>query len=413
MTERPMMRSAVVLAQFILAGLFIFSGLVKGIDPMGTSIKIGEYAAKMGLPIAESIAMGLSVLLNVFEALLGVCLLFGICPRRTSLMTLIFIVPMTLLTLYIYIFNPVSDCGCFGDAVKISNAATFWKNVVFLCLALMLYYRPLYIYRFWGWWFDVPIVVIGGVMLIYFNIYPLLNLPVVDFRPYKVGSDLYELTSGAAKEGEYDYRFVYAKDGKEKVFSIDELAELDDSWSYVRDETVEITAPVSAPGADFVLIDKEGIPETQMLSGSDKKALLFIVRDISSASIGDMEVGVQLQKQTGMPVALVTGNSFDEIHSAENADKSAPFSRFYFLDRTTAKTVIRATPGLLVISEGKIARKASLAQLKRLMKDESFVRDPYRMMSAAEQRRGLWYTFGVLGLELLVLIVLGIRKRIY
>lgn len=405
-------RGLVVMAQLMLGVLFVFSGLMKGIDPMGTAIKIGEYMSNFGLPVEMSLSTGLAVSLNVFEALLGVCLLFGVKPRLTTILALVLMVPMTLLTLYILVFNPVSDCGCFGDALKISNGATFAKNVIILLLILLTHYRHKYMWRALGWQADVPIVITVGVLLSYFNVYPLINLPVLDFRPYKVGSDLSELTTGGAQEGEYDYRFVYEKGGVEKVFSIEEIETLDDTWSYVRDETVEITPPVSAPGADFVVIDSDGMPQTELLARPEKNALLFIVNDLADASPEDMEVGERLQELTGMPVTLVAGNSFDEIHSKQNAPKSAPFGKFYFLDRTTARTVIRANPGLLVIGQGRIARKASVAQVKKLLRNEDFVQNPYRMMTACELNSGRWCVFGPLALVLVVLLALTIRRRI-
>lgn len=410
MSESKALRVLVVLSQILLGMLFIFSGLMKGIDPMGTAIKIEEYTANFGLSIGMPLATGLAVSLNVFEALLGVLLLFGVKPGLSSLLTLVLMVPMTLLTLYIYIFNPVSDCGCFGDALKISNGATFAKNVVILALTLLLYRRPYMMWSALGRRADLPVAITTGLLLLYFNIYPLVFLPVVDFRPYKVGADLHELTTGGAEEGEYDYRFVYAKGGEERVFTMDELSTIDDTWSYVRDETVELKPPVEAPGADFVVIDSDGMPQTKLLARPEKNALLFVVSDLNAVTTSDMEMGAELQERTGMPVTLVSGNSFDEVHGKKHARKSAPFSNFYFLDRTTAKTVIRANPGLLVIGEGKIARKSSMAQLRRLMKDEDFVRDPYRMMTKQESRKGLRYTFGVMASWLVVLIALSIRR---
>ncbi|MDD7438098.1 MAG: DoxX family protein, partial [Bacteroidales bacterium] len=124
------------LAQLIVGITFIFSGLMKGIDPMGTAIKIEEYVAITGLHLPFWIYLGASVTLNVSEALLGVLLLMGWRRRITRWAAIILMCGMTLLTLYIYIFDPVADCGCFGDALVISNAATFWKNVVLLLFVI-------------------------------------------------------------------------------------------------------------------------------------------------------------------------------------------------------------------------------------------------------------------------------------
>lgn len=129
----------VILWQLLLGAVLIFSGITKSIDPLGTAIKVGEYAVSFGIPLSNSLALTLAVLLNITEATLGIMLLTGMLPRVASRAALWLMVPLTLLTLYIYIFNPVADCGCFGDAIKLSNASTFWKNIILLAMAVLLH----------------------------------------------------------------------------------------------------------------------------------------------------------------------------------------------------------------------------------------------------------------------------------
>lgn len=398
------------ITQWALGLLFIFSGLMKGIDPVGTAIKIGEYATSFGIPLGEPLALVLSVLLNVFESLLGVVILSGMWRRISTLVLMVFMVPMTLLTLYIAVANPVADCGCFGDAVVISNGATFWKNVVILLLATLLFLFPTRLWRLCPESLSPAVLGVAALLLIYFNIYPIRHLPVVDFRPYKVGSDLQTLTQ-AGTDGEYDYRFVYEKDGEERTFTLEELETLDSSWSYVRDASIVLQEPEDPAGVDLVLLDKDGTPVTPELATPDGRALLYLTTDLRALSEGEVATGLQLQRETGEPVTLVMPHAFDELREPLLGERAVGFAEVLFLDRSTATTVVRSNPGLVVIDGGKIVRKASYPDLRQLLKSEAYRANPYTPQTLAD----LWYRraliFGPLVAGLLLLLIMGIIYR--
>ena len=210
--------------QIIVGLVFVFSGLMKGIDPVGTAIKIGEYFSSFGIHSNPSVDLVFSVALNLFESTLGIALLLGFRPSKTRVVTLALMGAMTLLTLYIYIFNPVTDCGCFGDAITISNKATFWKNVVLLSFVIYLYFNG----DHWYHWLNVKgnnyALLAGVIVFLGFNLANIKHLPIIDFRPYKVGSDLMKLTTTGGSDGEYIYNFVYQKDGVEKGFGIEAVS---------------------------------------------------------------------------------------------------------------------------------------------------------------------------------------------
>lgn len=397
-------------AQWLLGLLFIFSGLMKGIDPMGTAIKIGEYAASFGIPLGEGISLVLAVVLNVFEALLGVTLLSGMWRRVSTLVLLIFMIPMTALTLYIAVANPVADCGCFGDALVISNSATFWKNVVILLLAVLLFLFPTRLWRLAPESMSPTILGVAALLLVYFNVYPLRHLPVVDFRPYQVGSDLYTLTQSGT-DGEYDYRFVYEREGVEQTFDLNEIAELDSTWTYLRDATVVLREPEEPLGVDLVLLDQSGTPRTPELATPSGQALLYITSDLARLSKKDLATGLRLQEETGEPVTLVMPHAFDELASSQLGEAAVGFSDILFLDRSTASTVIRSNPGLMVIDGGKIVRKSSAPDLRELLKKASFRADPYTPQTANDLRHRRALTFGPLIAGLLMLLIMGIYYR--
>ena len=183
------------ISRTLLGLVFLFSGSVKAIDPLGTTYKIEDYLKAFGgfftdlVPMAQTAAF---VLIGL-EFVLGVCLVLNIRPQWTSWLTLAFYAFMTPLTLYIAIKNPVSDCGCFGDAIILTNWQTFWKNIILLCLVIIWLCTKKNAPGRWVWQAECVIVLISSVAVICFMIWTLRHLPIRDFRPYKVGNNLPEL----------------------------------------------------------------------------------------------------------------------------------------------------------------------------------------------------------------------------
>ena len=181
-------RIVVVICQIILGCVFIFSGYAKAVDPYGSYYKIQDYLTAFGWDALLPLAFVAGVLLCAAEFLLGICLLLGANLKTTSILTLIFMAFMTPLTLYIALTDPVSDCGCFGDALVISNWATFWKNIVFSILAIIVYYLRKYSPNLFSQRTDWIIAIYAGCFSICVSLYCLVNLPIIDFRPYKNGT---------------------------------------------------------------------------------------------------------------------------------------------------------------------------------------------------------------------------------
>ena len=177
----------------VLLGLtFLFSGVVKAIDPVGTQIKLSDYlyAFGMGDVMLDSTLLILACLLAGFEILIGSYLLVGVFNRGTSLLALVMMVVFTPFTLYLAIKNPVRDCGCFGDALVLTNWQTFYKNLFLLVLAVLVFIKRNLIVPFVAekrYWVITLIVSMVAIRFMTANIN---GLPVLDFRPYKVGTDL-------------------------------------------------------------------------------------------------------------------------------------------------------------------------------------------------------------------------------
>lgn len=372
----PGLTLIVRLVQVVVGLFFIFSGCTKGIDPMGTGLKIMEYLGLAGQSIDLSLATYLAVGLNVLEALLGTFLLLGIGRRWTPIATLILMVPMTCLTLYIYIANPVADCGCFGDALKISNGATFWKNVVLLLLLILLvrHRNALYALRSQG-----TQVITGAALalvLIVFNIYPLLYLPTIDFRPYKVGTPISHFYDLPADDG---MRYIYERGGEERALTTDELATVDSTWTYVRyEELAAKPAHERESEADLILLDAQGEEVGHRLAATDAQALLYITYDIDRLSEEQLRLGLELQQRAHHPVTLVVTSPLDRLENHPRIDLIRRYGRVLFMDLKMAQTLIRSNPGLVVIHDGVLSDKLSYVSLRFAVQDRHFLSHLFR-----------------------------------
>ena len=364
------------LVQVVVGLFFIFSGCTKGIDPMGTGLKIMEYLGLWGMSVDLSLATYLAVGLNVLEALLGTFLLLGIGRRWTPIATLILMVPMTCLTLYIYIANPVADCGCFGDALKISNGATFWKNVVLLLLLILLVRHRDALYALRSQRTQVITGAALALVLIVFNIYPLLYLPTIDFRPYKVGTPISHFYDRPADDS---MRYIYERGGKERALTTDELATVDSTWTYVRyEELAAKPAHGRESEADLILLDAQGEEVGHRLAATDAQALLYITYDIDRLSEEQLHLGLELQQRTHHPVTLVVTSPLDRLKNHPRIDLIRRYGRVLFMDPKMAQTLIRSNPGLVVIHDGVLSDKLSYVSLRFAVQDRHFIAHLFR-----------------------------------
>ena len=207
--------TAVNVCRFVLAATFIFSGYVKAIDPLGTLYKLKDYAAAMSLNglLPDWVLVGVAIALGALEFALGVFMLFAVRRHVVSRITLAFMTAMTVLTLWIFVADPVKDCGCFGDALKLTNGETLLKNIVLIACAALVAWRPADMARFISrsnqWivrYYTVAYIVITSVYCLY-------TLPIFDFRPYHVGMNIkqgMEIPEGA-EQPEFESTFLLRK----------------------------------------------------------------------------------------------------------------------------------------------------------------------------------------------------------
>lgn len=414
----------VIVCRFLLGAVFVFSGVVKGIDPTGTAIKIGEYAAFAGITLGTSLSMVLSQLLCLVEFALGFLLLTGIWHRFTAWAMLLMMSALTLLTAYIAIANPVKDCGCFGDAIHISNSATFWKNVVLLVLAILVFLgrgRKAFLRIFRSAQWNTVVAIVAMLVFWDFMHYNVKHLPPIDFRPYKLGVSIPELKGMGETElrqDEYDYKYVYEKDGVEMTFNLEELEQIDSTWTFVRDASVLISKGDVARATDFVIIDAMGNDITSDLLAPTARVMLLMTPDVMELSAEDADLYNLLHSTAlskGGTLHMVMSNGHTE-EVMEHVEKLNPNYYIDYLDETTTKTVIRSNPGLVIMEGGEILRKASYADIKTLVKSEEFLDNPFVPVSKSELKKSQmshWGRLSLVGLIYLVILVKTLGQRLF
>ena len=316
-----MKKLAVNIARLILAVAFILSGFVKAVDPLGTQYKIQDYLVAMGLGrlIPDFMTLSASVLLSTLEFILGICLLFAIRRRMVSKIVLVLMTAMTLLTLWLALTDPISDCGCFGDALVLTNWQTFWKNIVLLTAAVIVWRYPLLMPRLIGEANQWIVMNYSGVfILLVIAGRSLYTLPQFDFRPYHVGTNL--------RQGWQ--RMMEGEDSPYAEFFME-----------LTDEGEDITEDVlNHEGYTFLLVS----PHLEQADDSQLDALNQIY---------------EYSLDNGYPFYCLTASTEKGINHWRNITGAEyPFCN---TDDITLKTIIRSNPGLLLLKNGVIIRKWS------------------------------------------------------
>jgi uncharacterized membrane protein YphA (DoxX/SURF4 family) len=345
----------------LLGMVFIFSGAVKAIDPWGTVYKIEDYLREFGsffielMPMAEIAAWSLIIL----ELLLGVCMLLNVRTRWTSWITLVFYSIMTLLTLYIARTNPVKDCGCFGDAIILSNWQTFYKNVILIVLATVLFILRKHVQPLWKGWVELVIAIVVVVGAVSFMVWTKLHLPIMDFRPYKIGNHLPTLTKEVADQ--YEWTFILEKDGVRKSFTIDNYP-TEAGWTFIDRDSIMTKKGIKPVIEDFVIT---GFSDTEISTNDileSNKVTLVIIYDMNKADEKQFAKIEQLHKQciqANESFYILTGSTTNEIN--DFIEQHPTLSKtFCVCDPVTLKTIVRANPGVIVLQNGTIIDKYNL-----------------------------------------------------
>lgn len=352
-----------VVTQFsrIFVGLlFIISGLIKLNDPVGFSFKLSEYFSEtvLNLPFLIPLSLALAVFIVIFEVMLGVMLLVGFKTRFTVWSLLLMIVFFTFLTFYSAYFNKVTDCGCFGDALKLTPWESFTKDVVLLVFILILFFnqalvRPLFPPKALN--VTVGLALAGCIFLGY---WVLNHLPVIDFRAYKVGTNIpadMSIPEGAPK-AVIEMTFIYDVNGEKKEFKEADLMNIPEGATFVDRVDKVIYQGYVPPIHDFTM-EKDGEDHTATLM-EEPKLLVFVMYELKNTDedgLAKLSAIAAKAQAKGYKVLAMTASGEDEI-AAVKAKYKLGFD-FYFCDATTLKTIERANPSLVKIEKGTINQK--------------------------------------------------------
>ena len=233
---------------------FILSGILKLLDPVGTGLIVKEYIDFMHLDFLEPAAVGLGIALATTEFLVGICVLSGIRIRIVAWVALVMTAGFTGLTLYLMLYNPISDCGCFGEAIHLTNTQTFYKNIILLFLAVLIFLSRKRATRVAPAWLEWTFVGIFAVLALAVALRALATIPQVDFTAYRVGNSLDELAQ--ENQARYETTFLYTKDGHTEEFTLDNLP--DSTWTYLDSKTVQVGGSTKMAQVDFKLEQMEG-----------------------------------------------------------------------------------------------------------------------------------------------------------
>ncbi len=362
------MKYIVWISRIIVGVLFIISGWIKLNDPMGFSFKLEEYFSPgvLDLPFFTPMALGISIFVVIVEVILGVLLLIGFKPKFTVWSLLLMIVFFTFLTFYSAYFNKVTDCGCFGDAVKLTPWESFTKDVILLVFILILFFGRKYITPLFApktnW-------IIGGVALVacaWFANHVLNHLPTVDFRPYKIGANIEEGMSipEGAPEPLYEYAWRFNENGEEKIYVTNgDYPSVD--GEFIDVETTEIQKGYEPPIHDFT-IEQDGVDYAGKVLNADK-IMMVVAYDLNKSNYEAFQEIAEVAKkakQEGYKVIGMSASSkemTDDLKSTYGLDFD-----FYFTDETTLKTIVRSNPAVLTLKKGTIQQKVHYNDLDKL-----------------------------------------------
>jgi uncharacterized membrane protein YphA (DoxX/SURF4 family) len=351
-----------LLGRIIIGLVFIFSGTVKAIDPLGSAYKFHDYFQAFHLGFLDNLSLVLAVLLCTTEFIAGFSVLTGIWNKAGTWLAFLLMIIFTPLTLVSAITNPVSDCGCFGDAVHLSNWQTFGKNIILLAAAILLITGIKTVKKQIKSSAEPVLITIAAGLFVLFALYNLRYLPVIDFLPYKTGvriADKMIVPEGVPADI-YKTTFIYEKNGTRKEFTLSDYPANDTSWKFVDQKSVLIKKGYHPPIHDFTIVSLNGEDLTQRILSDTGYSVLMVSKKLTDAGMKNMNEGFEFGRfcvSNGINYYVLTASGTDEAKKYDNG------LNFCTADETTLKTMIRANPGYILLRQGIIIGKWSKANL--------------------------------------------------
>lgn len=344
----------------VLVGvLFIISGFIKLDDPIGFSYKLEEYfsADVLNLPFLEPYALAISVFVVIFEVVLGVFLLIGYQKKFTLWNLLLMIVFFTFLTFYSAYFDKVKDCGCFGDALKLTPWGSFTKDIVLLVLILILFAGEKYIKPLFSKLVRTIIALLSFIVCLWFGYHVLMHLPAVDFRAYKIGKNIKEgmVIPENAPKAEVEYSWKFNVNGKEEIHTTN------GSYPTVEGEFVSVDTKVikegyEPPVKDFSIeSENENLTDYYLAQPNLIIVASYSLEKAEKAGLAKLKAFTNKAIKKGYTVIGLTASGKETKEAIKN--KYNLNFDFYLCDEKAIKTIVRSNPGVLELQKGTVTQK--------------------------------------------------------
>ncbi|MCX6235853.1 MAG: DoxX family protein [Bacteroidetes bacterium] len=343
------------ICRFLIGLVFIFSGFVKGLDPTGTMFKIEDYFIAFGMEWAIPMALALSILLCTVEFSIGMLLILNVRIKLVTWVLFLMMAGFTVMTFFDAIYNPVPDCGCFGDAIKLTNWQTFYKNVVLMVFVLIIVFTGKKAHSVFSG--RIQNMMASGVIVLFacFCIYSYNRLPVIDFLNWKVGRDM---APPNARPAQTYLVYKNKASGITKEYLTGDLPWQDtvwmSQWEFVESRT-------QSPGSsvhDLQLIDSSGADVTRNFIENPGFQFLLVSYNLIKANrkaLLKMNAFYRQAEQDGHSFILITNASDEDIRKYR--EQYHPEFEIYNADDVALKMMIRSNPGLLLLKDGVVIQK--------------------------------------------------------
>lgn len=366
-------RLLTVLMRLVVGGVFIFSGFVKGVDPWGTRYKITDYLTAMDLGGWTGAALLLAVGLAALEFMLGVAIAVGAYRRSAPWLALVVMLVMTPVSLWLAVTGAVPDCGCFGDALHLSNWATFGKNLLLLLGVGYLLLFNTSVRSIYGPAVQWMVMAASFGLMMAVAYYGYFVQPLIDYRPYPVGTRLgpSSLLDGGQGDnsGEDDFIFIYRKDGQEHEFTIDSLPDEEDGWEYVtryhaRRPHGKVIMQNGNSDHSIAIMDGDGSDVTTDVLTDSRRMVLLLFPDLPDVGVVNSFNLNELNDAALVADAQVVGLTPASPREVEHwQDVSMASYPIYYMDDSELKMVARGNPAVVYLEDGVIRWKRTLSSL--------------------------------------------------
>ncbi len=365
-------RVLTVLMRLTVGGVFIFSGFTKGVDPWGSCYKITDYLNAMGLGEWTGLALLLAASLAALEFMLGIAIAVGAYRRSAPWLALLVMIVLTPLTLWLAVTGAVADCGCFGDALHLSNWATFGKNVLLLLGVIYLLLFNTSVRSVFGPAVQWMVMAASFAFVMAVAYYGYFTQPLIDYRPYPIGTRLLADTAmqeSGDEESDDDFIFIYSKDGQEHEFTIDSLPDEADGWEYVtryhaRRPHGKVIIQNGNANNGIAIMDEDGNDVTIDVLGANRRTLLLLFPDLPHVGAMNSFALNELTDAALVADAQVVGLTPADTHEIEQwQDISMADYPIYNMDDSELKTLARGNPAVVYVEDGVIRWKRTLSSM--------------------------------------------------